>query len=462
MLFNSIQFLLFVTIILALYYAVSARYRWIVLLISSYYFYMSWEPKYGLLLLASTFIDYSCAMLMQKKGLNQYRKAFLMISVVANLGLLFTFKYFDFFVEEFAKFGLLHNRNYLKWVLPVGISFYTFQTMAYSIDVYRGKVKAEQNFFRFALFISFFPQLMAGPIERAGNLLAELRKKSELNYEQFRNGVFLVLWGLYKKMVVADRIAIITDFAFQNHNWVKGPMNLVSIILLMVQVYCDFSGYTDIARGIAKMFGIRLMKNFNNPFLAKSIAEFWSRWHISLSTWFRDYVYIPLGGNKVSNSRWVFNILIVFVLSGFWHGASEGKLFWGLLHGLLFLFSSFLISQRIFKPTIFQIVVNNLLLFITFIFFPFDTVQECLSFFLAGFEITNAFYDYLQHPIQAVTLVLSILFLFSIEFFNEKTNVLSKFLKLPFSFKTMATIGFALLLIFLANPRPSPFIYFRF
>lgn len=335
MLFNSLQFLVFFPIVVAVFYLLQGKARWLFLLAASYFFYMAWKPHYVLLILFSTLVDFWAAKRMEGAEPEQKRKL-LYLSLTSNLGLLFVFKYFNFFADSLGAVSGL-ELPHLKALLPVGISFYTFQTLAYTIDVYRGKAPVEKSFHRFALYVAFFPQLVAGPIERSQNLLPQFSQTTRFKYKNVAGGLKLMLWGLFKKVVVADRLATFADPVFNNPQAYNGTPLLLATVCFAFQIYCDFSGYSDMAIGAAQVLGVRLMDNFNRPYAATSIGDFWQRWHISLSTWFRDYVYLPLGGNRVSLGRWYANILIVFVVSGLWHGANWTYVAWGFIHALYYL-----------------------------------------------------------------------------------------------------------------------------
>ncbi len=313
------------------------------LLLASYYFYMSWNPAYIILIISSTLIDYFASLKMSKIDERKKRRIYLALSIITNLGLLFTFKYYNFFSMTanlaLDKFGLFYHLPKLKVLLPVGISFYTFQTLSYTIDVYYDKIKPEKHLGIFAVYVSFFPQLVAGPIERAKNLLPQFREKYTFNYEQIRSGLLLMAWGFFKKLIIADRVAAFVDPVYADPAQYNGVESLVATYFFAFQIYCDFSGYSDIAIGAALIMGFKLMQNFRRPYFAQSVQEFWGRWHISLSTWFRDYLYIPLGGNRVSKWRWLLNLMIVFVVSGLWHGAYFTFIIWGFLHGFYLIFA---------------------------------------------------------------------------------------------------------------------------
>lgn len=341
MLFNTIDFAIFLPIVVLCYYLIPYKYRWILLLAASYYFYMSWKVEYIFLIIASTLVDYISGIKMGQLENRKSRLPWLILSISVNLGLLFTFKYFNFTTENlnllFQKVGLSQEIPMMSLLLPVGISFYTFQTLSYSIDVYFGRQKAEKHLGYFALYVSFFPQLVAGPIERFSRLAPQLKLNHKLSNDNITNGLRLILYGLFIKMVIADNISGIVDQVYlQPENFASVDI-LKGVILYSFQIYSDFFGYSTIAIGSALLLGIRIMDNFKSPYLAKNISEFWQRWHISLSTWFRDYLYFPLGGNRVSKYRWVLNILVVFLISGLWHGANWTFIIWGLLFGLLYM-----------------------------------------------------------------------------------------------------------------------------
>ncbi len=341
MLFNSVEFLIFFPIVTLIYYIVPRKIRYIWLLISSYYFYMCWNPKHVILLAVSTGITWICGLLIPHAKKPGAKKAIVIGGLCSNLGILFFFKYFTFFQQICNRLlSMLHLQTWERRfdiLLPVGISFYIFQALGYLIDVYRGKVEAEKNPLRYALFVSFFPQLVAGPIERSENLLGQLKNldKAKLgSYKKVTEGLTLMVWGLFVKMVIADRIAILVNTVFENYH-IYGTVALAAgAVGFALQIYCDFMGYSTIAVGAARVMGFKLMENFETPYFAKSVSEFWRRWHISLSTWFRDYLYIPLGGNRCSKSRKYLNIMITMALSGLWHGANWTYIAWGVLHGL--------------------------------------------------------------------------------------------------------------------------------
>ena len=348
MLFNSMQFAIFLPIVFLLYWFVFDRFigktKWQLRLqntfvvVASYVFYGWWDWRFLLLIAFTSFCSWGSGLLIGKANTKKEAKTWTTLNIVLNLGILALFKYYDFFVAEFAQlFHLSTDGLLLKVILPVGISFYTFQALSYSIDVYRGKIEPTEDIVAFFAFISFFPQLVAGPIERATNLLPQFLKKREFNYDTAVDGMRQILWGLFKKIVVADNCAVYVDEVFKNYPGQSGSTLLLAAIFFTFQIYGDFSGYSDIAIGTAKLFGIKLMRNFNVPYFSRDIAEFWRRWHISLTTWFRDYVYIPLGGSRVSKGKVVRNTFVIFLLSGFWHGANWTFIAWGAYHAILFL-----------------------------------------------------------------------------------------------------------------------------
>lgn len=338
MLFNTPQYIVFLPFVVLVYYCFPKKVRYIWLLVTSYYFYMQWNPLYVILLFSCTFLTYLCGRILDEFRGQGITKICFIVCILLNLGILGFFKYFQFGISLLNSLLSFLQLKGISWnqdiLLPVGISFYTLQALGYLIDVYRGDIYAEKNFLRYALFVSFFPQLVAGPIERSKNLLVQLHTPQSFTYENLRKGVLLVLYGLFLKMVIADRAAIIVDTVYGDSMEYPGFYIIVATVFFAIQIYCDFYGYSTIARGSALIMGIHLMDNFNAPYYARSVKEFWRRWHISLSGWFRDYLYIPLGGNRKGEIRKCGNLLIVFAVSGLWHGASLAFVVWGLLNGV--------------------------------------------------------------------------------------------------------------------------------
>lgn len=415
MLFNSFSFLVFLPIVVLVYYGIPNRVRYIWLLLASYYFYMNWNAKYAFLLFLSTFITYACGICIDRIEEQDFSRAVrrkkicVAAGVAANLSLLAFFKYFNFFVDNLnVIFG---NRiGHFDVLLPVGISFYIFQALGYLVDVYRGETKAEKNFLKYALFVSFFPQLVAGPIERSKNLLEQINQTQKFDFEKMRDGIFLMVWGYFLKLVIADRIAIFVDTVYGNIDTFGGSYLIVATALFAIQIYCDFAGYSVIAMGTAKLLGFSLMENFAAPYLSSSVTEFWRRWHISLSSWFKDYLYIPLGGNRKGKIKKYRNILLVFLLSGLWHGASWTYVIWGGLNGVYQVLEDILKrgtnnhSRGSFVKTIagklLRMGITFILVDFTWIFFraenigqAFDAIRSMLTVHNLGDILSSSLFD---------------------------------------------------------------------
>ena len=343
MLFNSIQFLIFFPIVTILYFVIPHRFRWFLLLAASCYFYMVFKPVYILILGFTIVIDYFAGIFIEK-SVGKQRKFYLIMSLVANIGVLAIFKYYNFInlnlMWLLEGFDFKNPIPYLDILLPIGLSFHTFQAMSYTIEVYRGNQKAEYHFGIYALYVMFYPQLVAGPIERPQNVIHQFYEKHYFDYQRVTDGLKLMAWGMFKKVVIADRLAVMVDIVYKDPYQHKGLPLLVATVCFSIQIFCDFSGYSDIALGSAQVMGFKLMKNFDRPYFSKTISEFWRRWHISLSSWFRDYLYFPLGGNRVSKWRREYNLFIVFLISGIWHGASWTYVIWGAIHGFYLVFAN--------------------------------------------------------------------------------------------------------------------------
>lgn len=335
MLFNSLQYALFLPVVVIVYFALPQRFRWMFLLAVSYYFYMCWNAGYALLMLLSTAVTYAAGRLMHGASGKKRRTLYLVSSLVINLGILFLFKYFNFFNGTIAELAGLLGADYqplkLSLLLPVGISFYTFQALGYTIDVYKGKSGPEKHFGKYALFVSFFPQLAAGPIGRYESLMPQFKNMRRLDFQRIKSGLLLIAQGLVKKLVIADRLAVLVNTIYDSPEKYNGVHFAVATVFFTFQIYCDFSGYSDMAVGSARLLGYDLTVNFKRPYLSTSISDFWKRWHISLTSWFRDYIYIPLGGNR---KRHLANIMAIFLISGLWHGANLTFILWGFLNGL--------------------------------------------------------------------------------------------------------------------------------
>lgn len=400
MLFNSLKFIVFFPSVVLLFFLIPHRFRWLFLLIASYYFYMSWKPVYALLIFTSTTITWLCGILIEKSKENVKKRLFLITSLIINFSILILYKYFNFLNESIKSTLDYLNIGWdvpnLDLLLPVGISFYTFQAVGYTIDVYRGNIKAENHFGIYALFVSFFPQLVAGPIERASNLLPQFREVKKFSYDNFILGTRMMFWGFFLKIVLADRLASYVNAVFNNAESHNGSSHLLASFLFSFQIYGDFAGYSLIAIGVAKILDFRLMTNFNRPYFSTNVTTFWSRWHISLSTWFKDYLYIPMGGSKVSNSRHYFNIFVTFFVSGIWHGANFTFMVWGALHGFFLM-----IEKRIgiykmkdnFKFSIkntFNLFITFLLVTLAWIFFRANSLGDAIYILKSIFTNLNS------------------------------------------------------------------------
>lgn len=413
MLFNSYQFLIFFPIVILIYWAIPLRFRYIWLLAASYYFYMCWNAKYAILLLFSTTVTYLSGLVISRlksldidvKKRTKYMKLCVAFSFIINLGVLAWFKYFNFIFENIqricAKAGFTLASPAFDIVLPVGISFYIFQALSYTVDVYRGDVYAEKNFLKYALFVSFFPQLVAGPIERSKNLLKQVVVPHKFDYEKCREGFLLMLWGFFMKLVIADRAAIVVNTVYNNYVRYPGMYLVVATVLFAFQIYCDFAGYSTIAMGAAKILGFELMENFDCPYFAKSVAEFWRRWHISLSSWFRDYLYIPLGGNKKGKLRKYFNIMVVFITSGLWHGAQWSFVAWGGINGAYQIIGDrlkpvrdrldkiFRLNRQSFGHKLFKVVGTFALVDFAWIFFRANRFRDAFRIIKSMLKVHN-------------------------------------------------------------------------
>ncbi|MBS1575688.1 MAG: MBOAT family protein [Bacteroidetes bacterium] len=391
MLFNSVHFFFFFLIVTSFYFISPHKYRWFILLLASCYFYMAFVPMYILILAFTIVVDYFAGIFLEKAG--SKKKKFLILSLVVNIGILAVFKYYNFINENISlllsNFGVNNPIPYLKILLPIGLSFHTFQAMSYTIEVYRGNQKAERNFGIYALYVMFYPQLVAGPIERPQNILHQFYEKKTLNYEDVAAGLKLMLWGFFQKLVIADRLSIYVDAAYNNPQNHSGITLLLASVFFAFQIYCDFAGYSNIALGVARVMGFRLMVNFKRPYFSTSISEFWRRWHISLSSWFTDYLYIPLGGNRVSVPRWYFNLFFVFLVSGLWHGANWTFIIWGAINGLYLIFSIIFKKPIARISSILQLNKFPKLLTVIQIFITFFLAVFAWTFFRAN-SITDA------------------------------------------------------------------------
>jgi D-alanyl-lipoteichoic acid acyltransferase DltB (MBOAT superfamily) len=486
MIFTSIEFAIFLPVVFLLYWFATNgnfKYQNILLLISSYFFYSCWDWRFLFLLLFSTLLDFGTGILIHLAENNKKKKFWLWLSICFNLGLLGIFKYYNFFATSFLEglstIGIHADILTLKVILPVGISFYTFHGLSYIIDIYNEKIKPERSFISYAVFVSFFPLLIAGPIERATHLLPQIIKKREFDYQKAVDGMRQILWGLFKKIVVADNCAECTNHIFNTYQTQSGSMLLLGAVFFAFQIYADFSGYSDIAIGTAKLFGIDILRNFSFPYFSRDIAEFWRRWHISLTSWLRDYVYIPLGGSRGTKSKVIRNTLIIFIVSGFWHGANWTFIAWGGFHALLFLPLILAGKNRKNIETVaigrilpnikelLQMFWTFFLVVIGWIFFRSETIEQAVDYISRIFRFNSNFFDistfaYMTETISTFTILfsfLSIIILIITEWFNRNKShglAISKG-------KARWPIYIILcLLIYVCKGGSSAFIYFQF
>ena len=484
MLFNSIQFAIFLPIVFLLYWFVFDRFiskseqqlrlQNAFVVVASYVFYGWWDWRFLLLIAFTSFCSWGSGLLIGKAETRKKAKLWTSLNIVLNLGILALFKYYDFFVTEFAQlFHISTEGLLLKVILPVGISFYTFQALSYSIDVYRGKIEPTKDIVAFFAFISFFPQLVAGPIERATNLLPQFLKKREFDYDTAVDGMRQILWGLFKKIVVADNCAVYVDQVFSTYTEQTGSTLLLAAVFFTFQIYGDFSGYSDIAIGTAKLFGIKLMRNFNVPYFSRDIAEFWRRWHISLTTWFRDYVYIPLGGSRVSKAKVIRNTFVIFLLSGFWHGANWTFIAWGAYHAILFLpliltgknrkYTNQVAEGRVL-PTIKetgQMLLTFFLAVVGWIIFRAETIGQAWEYMQ---EMTNKslfHVPWIYNPTYMLPMPFILLIFIVVEWFGRNKECPIIFNGTKRLWQWLVYILFVIMIFSFGKPAES-FIYFQF
>jgi alginate O-acetyltransferase complex protein AlgI len=489
MLFNSVDFAIFFPIVFVLYWLLSRNLtsRNILILVASYLFYGWWDYRFLSLIIISSLVDFVVGKMIYKAESKKNKKLLLCISLIINLGFLFYFKYTNFFIDSFinafALFGKELNITALNIILPVGISFYTFQTLSYTIDIYRNQLKPTNDALSFFSFVAFFPQLVAGPIERASHLLPQFYVKHKFNYNNVKTGFLLIGFGLFKKMVIADRAAIVVNQVFNNPELYSGVEVVLATILFAFQIYCDFSAYSDIAIGAARTMGFDLMKNFDSPYFSKSITEFWRRWHISLSTWFRDYVYIPLGGSKKGKYKTYANLFIVFVVSGLWHGAAATFLIWGAIHGFIIVLEKAtnkerkkiynkigLLNNKFSGKLFFSMITFSIVCF-AWIFFrapSFDTAMTLIkSIPTNNFIIffTDDLYKLGLDRYQLVILTLAIITLLMLEIINRRKNLVVFLKNQLFVFRWMVYLSIIFIIIVFGvygDNDTSQFIYFQF
>lgn len=478
MLFNSLDFAIFLPIVFALYWFVFKKHlgsQNVLLLLASYVFYGWWDYRFLTLIAFSTLVDFTVGTYLAKTTQRLHRKLLLWVSIVVNLGLLGFFKYSNFFIESFVDaftlFGYPLQGYALQIILPVGISFYTFQTLSYTIDVYRNKIKATSNFIAFATFVSFFPQLVAGPIERASNLLPQFSRQRTFTYARAVDGLRQILWGLFKKVVIADNCATFVTTIFDNYEDYSGSTLLLGAVFFAFQIYGDFSGYSDIAIGTSRLFGFNLKQNFAYPYFSRDIAEFWRRWHISLSTWFRDYLYIPLGGSRGSKYNQIRNVFVIFIVSGFWHGANWTFIVWGALNAIYFLPLLLLKRNRVHTQIVAQdkivpnfrelgsMVLTFLMVVVSWIFFRADNMSVALSY-IGRLGNIDLFSIPVIRPTYLFVLVVGFLV---IEWVGRRNKYAIEKLWLsypsPIRWAMYYTIA---MVIFLYGNKGETFIYFQF
>lgn len=483
MLFNSISFAFFLPVVFIVYWFVAGKNKTkqnIVLLISSYFFYACWDWRFLFLLLFSTILDFFTGLKMDQQPASKYRKAWFWASIIINIGFLGVFKYYNFFaasfVNLFANIGVKINVQTLSVILPVGISFYTFHGLSYVIDIYKGKIKAEKNFIDYSVFVCFFPLLVAGPIERATHLLPQIKQPRAFNYAKAVNGMRQILWGLFKKLVIADNCAGYANQIFNDPGGLTGSTLFIGALFFTFQIYGDFSGYSDIALGTARLFGVDLLRNFSYPYFSRDIAEFWRRWHISLSTWFKDYLYLPLGGSKGNTWMKIRNTLIIFLVSGFWHGANWTFIFWGLLNAIYIMPSIILQTHRknldvVAKgkvlPSFYELIsiaFTFLLTVIAWIFFRSPTISQAFSFVSKVFS--KSFFQFPQYKgmTDSLTLFLLIIFFMSVEWMGREKQYAIENLhhKYPRAVRWSIYTGLVFMIGMFMHTSETQFIYFQF
>lgn len=480
MAFQTFGYFTFLALMLAAYYALPHRLRWVLLLGGSYFFYMCWNASYALLMLFSTLVTYLCGLLVGKAKSRRARKGWVGLSLFLNLSILFLFKYYGLLSRTLSGiWGGAIRLPQMELLLPVGISFYIFQALGYTVDVYRGDIEPVRHFGKYALFVSFFPQLVAGPIERSGNLICQFEEIHRPSFENLRRGALFILLGLVKKLLIADHMAMVADRVYGDIGAYGAPAIIVATVCFAIQIYCDFSGYSDIAVGSAKLLGFRLMKNFDRPYFARSIGEFWRRWHISLSSWFRDYLYFPLGGSRVSLPRWALNILVVFLCSGLWHGAEWTFAAWGLLNGLYQIAGRCTRKARdeayarlhISPEGKLRAVVATLCTFalttFAWMFFRADSFAQMGQIFqklASGWELGTLMMLVRQvNGTECVLMALTVLGLFTVEWFGRRINLTEWFFRLRALPRWLLAFGLLFALILFGKYNESPaFIYFQF
>jgi alginate O-acetyltransferase complex protein AlgI len=478
MLFNSIAYFIFLPVVILFYFSLQPRYRNLFLLGASFFFYMYWRWEYIFLILFENGINYYAGRKIGLTDNKKEKKSWLIFALFTNLGLLFFFKYFNFAITSLTPLAQIMNPGFhphiMNIILPVGISFHTFTTLSYTIDVYRKNHQVENNFVKFSLYVSFFPLLLAGPIERSTNLLDQFTSEKKFSSSELIEGCKLIIWGLFKKVVIADRLAIYVNQIYASPHSHTGSTLLLATLFFAFQIYCDFSGYTDIAIGSARILGFRLMQNFNLPYFADSISNFWKRWHISLSSWFGDYLYKPLGGNRVAKPRWMLNIFVVFAVSGLWHGANWTFVIWGILHGSyylleylgsvvlkLFNLEAGFCSSKIFHKV--RVAMVFVLVLIAWVFFRASNIQD--AFYIASHMFTGLNkLPYLgMSAFETILGLFLIIMLYLIQIMQYK-GIFSIYYRpsLAPAYLRFAGYSLILVLIFMLGVNSQQFIYFQF
>lgn len=490
MLFNSVSFMIFFPIVVMGYFIIPEKFKNHWLLMASYYFYMSWQPVYALLILFSTVTTFYCAVLIDRAKDEKQKKLFLAVNIIVNIAILGYFKYFNFIVDSllavFPSLSISRNNNLLA---VVGISFYTFQSLGYSIDVYRGKVEREKDFLTYALFVSFFPQLVAGPIERSANLLPQLHKTHKFDYNRVTDGLVLMAWGFFKKLVISDGAALIVNAVYNDVTKYTGIQLVMATFLFAFQIYCDFSGYSDIAIGAANVMGFKLMRNFRHPYFSQSVTEFWRNWHISLSGWFMDYVYFPLGGSRKGKIRTYINLMVTFLVSGLWHGASWNFVLWGAINGVYNVTEKILFGKsrdrlkqlkKEGKPLpkvnpavkVLKAVTTFVLIDFTWIFFRANTLADSVYVLQNMFSDVSMLFTagYFRQMMETIgyyanngtAILVCIVLMFVVELWEGKGELVDRINRCATPVRWAFYYAVILLIVFFGYFGQSQFIYFQF
>ena len=462
MLFNSISFLIFFPIICILYWGIPCKYRNLFLLFASYYFYMSWEPSYALLILFTSISTWRCALCIQKKV--QYRTLYVSLCLSINLLFLFIFKYYNFTIDTITFFLPRITIPYSDLLLPVGISFYTFQCIGYTIDVYRKDIKPEKNFVTYALFVSFFPQLVAGPIERAKNLLPQFHNTHTFNSTDFIEGIKMMIWGYFMKLCIAGNVAPYVDAVYNNVSNHNGTSFLFASVFFSFQIFCDFGGYSLIAIGTAKCLGFNLMQNFNHPYLSQSVKEFWRRWHISLSSWFADYIYKPLGGSRCNHTKHYRNLFLTMLISGLWHGANWTFVLWGGLHGVYLvansLYSKFF-KKRALSPKFMRVIMTYAFIVFVWIFFRANSIND--AFTIITKILTEQGRLFIGDGIPSLVLPILMIIILLAKEVKDEYNIHISFMHNESPYISIPSSALVIAIILLcAEFNSGQFIYFQF